>query len=77
MKSLIFAVALRLQITAAAAAIVPPREVQNLLRPILDLCAEAEKSQGERQNAAFWQVAKLTGGLFQMRTKASDEALSF
>src|SRR5260370_37588833 len=50
MKSLIFAVALMLQITDVAAAIVPPREVQSLLRPILDLCVEAEESQGEHQN---------------------------
>ncbi len=39
-----------LQITDVAAAIVPPREVQSLLRPILDLCVEAEESQGEHQN---------------------------
>src|ERR1700687_1375150 len=75
MKSLIFAVALMLQINDVTAAIVPPREVQSLLRPILDLCAEAEESQGEHQNAVFYQVAKQTGGLFQMRTKAADEAL--
>ncbi len=72
---LIFAIALMLQAPNVAAEIVPPRDVQELVTPILDLCAEARASQGERQNAAFWQAAKLIGKLTQMRTKDSDEAL--
>ena len=67
--------ALTLQAANAAAEIVPPRDVQELVKPILDLCAEATTSQGERQNAAVWQTGKLMGVLFQMRTTASDEAL--
>jgi hypothetical protein len=61
--------------TCVATAIIPPRDVQDLVKPILDRCAEAKVSLGERQNAAFYQAARLTGGLFHMRTKASDEAL--
>ncbi len=64
-----------LQAADVKAAVVPPRDVQELVKPILDLCAEAKASQGERQNAAFLQIEKLMGMLFQMRTKASDEAL--
>jgi hypothetical protein len=64
-----------LQMTSVATAIVPPRDVQELVRPVLDLCAGAEASQGERQNAQVFQYGKLLGALFQMKTKASDEAL--
>jgi hypothetical protein len=75
MKPLILAITLALQMTNVTATVVPPREVQEKVRPILDLCEEAEGAQGERQNAAFYQAAKLTGELFQAKTKASDEAL--
>jgi hypothetical protein len=70
-----FTIALTLQAANVAAEIVPPRDVQVLVKPILHLRAEAKTSQGERQNAAFWQAEKLMGTLFQIRTKASDEAL--
>jgi hypothetical protein len=75
LKILILTIALTLQAATVAAEIVPPRDVQELVKPILDLCADAKASQGERQNAAVWQTGKLMGALFQMRTKASDEAL--
>jgi hypothetical protein len=61
--------------TNVAATVVPPREVQEKVRPILDLCEEAEAAQGERQDGAFYQAAKLTGELFRVKTKSSDEAL--
>ena len=64
-----------LLVANAAAEIVPPRDVQELVKPILDLCAEAEASHGKSQNAAVWQTGKLMGVLFQMTTRASDEAL--
>jgi len=72
---LIFTIALMLLGANLAAEIVPPRDIQQLVTPILDLCAEAKTSQGEHENAAFWQAAKLIGTLIQMKTKASDEAL--
>jgi hypothetical protein len=75
LKILIFTIALTLQAANAAAEIVPPRDVQELVQPILDLCADANASQGERQNAAVWQTGKLMSMLFQMKTKTSDEAL--
>jgi hypothetical protein len=75
LKILIFTIALTLRAANVAAEIVPPRDVQELVKPILDICAEAKASQGEHQNGAFWQAAKLIGTLTQMRTKASDEAL--
>jgi hypothetical protein len=75
LKILIFTIALTLQAANVTAAIVPPRDVQELVKPILDLCVEAKASQGERQNAQVFQYGKLMGVLFQMRTKASDEAL--
>jgi len=76
LRILIFTIAWTLQAAnVAASAIVPPRDVQELVKPILDVRAEAEAAPGERQNAAFWQAAGLIGALFQMKTKASDEAL--
>jgi hypothetical protein len=75
MRPLILAITLALQMTNVAATVVPPREVQEKVRPILDLCEEAEAAQGERQNATFHQAAKLTGQLFRVKTKSSDEAL--
>jgi hypothetical protein len=74
MLSLILAIALNLQATNATPAIVPPKEVQEMVRPILDLCAQGEALQGEHQDGA-WQAAKLTGALLRSRTKSSDEAL--
>jgi hypothetical protein len=50
MTSLILAISLMLQTTTATAAIVPPLDVQEKVTPILDLCAVATTSQGERQN---------------------------
>ena len=75
MKSLIFAIALTLPMAGMAHAILPPRDVQEMLKPILDLHAEAESAQGERRQVLFWQCEKLTADLLQMRTKSSDEAL--
>jgi hypothetical protein len=76
MKILIFAVILVLHAANAAAAIAPPKDVQALLRPILDLRAEAESSRGGHQQGAFEQSAKLIAQLFQTKTRASDEALA-
>jgi hypothetical protein len=55
---------------------IPLREgVQTLLEPILDLRAQAESSAGEKQQVAFEKSQKLVAGLFQVKTKNSDEAL--
>jgi hypothetical protein len=75
MKTLIFALIVALQVANATAVTVPPKEVQALLKPILDLRAEAESSQAEHQQSAFEQSEKLIAGLFRMKTRASDEAL--
>ena len=75
LKVLVLTIALMLRAANVAAEIVPPRDVQEMVKPILDLCAEAGASQGERRNTAVWQTGKLMGVLFQMRTKASDESL--
>jgi hypothetical protein len=75
MKPLILAIALSLQMANAAAPTVPPIAVQEILKPILDLCAEGEASPGEPQNAAFYRAAKLTGALFTSKSKTADEAL--
>ena len=71
-----FLVALLLLATGlAAGAVQPPRSVESLVVPILDLRAQAESSQGEAQQSAFTKSEKLTGKLFQMHTRAADEAL--
>jgi hypothetical protein len=75
MKTLILALVLAFQLASAAKTVVPPVDVQEKVKPILDLCEEAQTASLERQNAAFWQVAKLTGELSRMKTKSSDEAL--
>jgi hypothetical protein len=76
LRILIYTIAWTLQAAyVAASTIVPPRDVQELVKPILDVRAEAKASHGEHQNAAFWQAAKLIGVVCQMKTKASDEAL--
>ncbi len=74
MKYLIIAIVLALQVVSAAE-IVPPKEVQVLLKPILDLRAKAESSQGEQQQSAFVQSEKLISNLFQKKSRAADEAL--
>jgi hypothetical protein len=73
LKLLIFTIALTL-VANAAGEIVPAQDVQEV-KPILDLCAEATGSEGKPQNAVVWQTGQLMGVLFQMKTKASDEAL--
>lgn len=75
MTSFILAIALALQVGGPPPAVVAPMDVQEKVRPILDLCQQAETAQGEAQNAAFFEAAKLTGELFQAKTKSSDEAL--
>ncbi|MFZ1927488.1 MAG: hypothetical protein WA261_20770 [Candidatus Sulfotelmatobacter sp.] len=75
MKSLVFALALILQVASATKSVSPPRDIEQLVKPILDLVAEGEASKGELQNAAFYRAAKLTGALFTAKTKAADEAL--
>jgi len=75
MKSLIIAVILALQVATATAEIVPPKEAQALLKPILDLRAKAESAQGEQQQSAFEQSEKLIGSLFHKKSRAANEAL--
>lgn len=71
-----FLTALLLLATGLAAGTVqPPRSVESLVVPILDLRAQAESSQGKAQQSAFTRSEKLTGKLFQMHTRAADEAL--
>jgi hypothetical protein len=75
MKSLVIAAILALQVATATAGVVPPEKTQELLKPILDLRAKAESSQGEQQQSAFVQSEKLIGSLFQKKSRAADEAL--
>lgn len=75
MKTLILAVILALPLASAAKTVLPPADVQEKVKPILDLCEEAQALRGERHNAAFYQIDGMTGELFQMKTKSSDEAL--
>ena len=75
MKSLAIAVILALQVASATAAIVPPKEVQALLEPILDLRVKAESSHGEQQQSAFQESERLIGNLFQKKSRTADEAL--
>jgi hypothetical protein len=74
-KLLIFALALLLQTPTKAPTIIPPKEVHDIVEPILDLCVQAEMSRGEQQNDANWRAAKLIGDLLQSKAKNSDEAL--
>ena len=66
---------LALQTTIAASTVVPQTDVLEKVLPILDVCRRAVATQGERQNAAFLKAGRLTGKLFQDKTKSSDEAL--
>jgi len=72
---LIVALMLALQTASAASTVVPSSDVQEKVGPILDLCRKAKVSQGKDQNTAFLEAERLTGKLFQDRTKSSDEAL--
>jgi hypothetical protein len=74
MMSLILAIALNLQMANVTPAIVPPKDVQEMVKPILALCSQGEAPQGEHQSGA-WQAAKLTGVLLCSSTKSSDEGL--
>jgi hypothetical protein len=64
-----------LQSPNTSASIPLPNGVETLLEPILDLRAQAESSAGEKRQAAFEKSEKLVAGLFQVKTKNSDEAL--
>jgi hypothetical protein len=75
MKTAILALALAFQLAGAAKTVVPPVAVQEMVKPILDLCKETRTADLERHNAAVWQVGKLTGDLFDIKTRSSDEAL--
>jgi len=75
MKTLILVLIFAWQATGSTRTVTPPMDVQEKVKPIIDQCEIAQASQGERQNAAFWQIAKLTGELSQTKTKTSDEAL--
>lgn len=73
--SVVLLIVLVLQISNASETVFPPSVVREKVEPILDLCQQAEAAQGEKQNATFFKAAKLTGELFQSKTKSSDEAL--
>jgi hypothetical protein len=75
MKTTILAVILAFQLVSGTKTVVPPASVQERVKPILALCEKAQGASVERQTAVFWQVGKLTGDLFRMKTKSSDEAL--
>lgn len=72
---LVVALTLALQTASTASTVVPPSDVRQKVQAILDLCRNAKAAQGERQNTAFLEAEKLTGKLFQDKTKSSDEAL--
>lgn len=61
MKPIIYALILGLQIAHAAAAVVPPRQVRNLVKPILDLQAAAETST--QDNAKMMPFGKVESSL--------------
>jgi len=75
MKLLILALSMVLQITNTTTVIVPSKDAQALLKPILDRRAEAESAEGQRQKSAFAQSEQLIARLFQTKTRASDEAV--
>jgi len=72
---LVSALALGLHTASTAATIVPPSDVQEKVRPILDLSRQAKATHSAQQNAMFLEAERLTGKLFQDKTKSSDEAL--
>jgi hypothetical protein len=74
-KTLVLAVVFASQLASAPKTIVPPAPVQERVKPILDLCEKAQGAGVERHNAAFYQIDEMTGELFRMKTKSSDEAL--
>jgi hypothetical protein len=59
----------------AATAVTPSKPAEALVTPILDLLVQAKSLNGEQQQAAYWQSGKLLGRLFQLKTRASDEAM--
>jgi hypothetical protein len=75
MKLLAYVLVLMSQVSQATTAVIPPKETQVLLRPILSLRADAESLEGERHQAALERSEKLIARLFKMKTRASDEAL--
>jgi hypothetical protein len=72
---LVIALTLGLHTAATAATVVPPSDVQEKVRPILDLCRQAKATHSGRQNTMFLETERLTGKLFQDKAKSSDEAL--
>jgi hypothetical protein len=75
MKFLIYVLILISQISASTTSVVPQKEAQALLSPILSLRADAESMEGEEKQSALEKSEKLIARLFKMKTRASDEAL--
>jgi|SRR5579862_9293976 len=76
MRWLILGLFLYMQVGSPAGAVIPPKPVQELLEPILDLRVDAGASTGERQNEAFRKSEELVARLLRSKTRASDEALA-
>jgi hypothetical protein len=75
MKLLIYVLIFISQISVPATSVVPRKETQALLSPILSLRADAESLEGEEKQSALEKSEKLIARLFKMKTRASDEAL--
>ena len=75
MKLLIYVLILISQISVPTTSVVPRKETQTLLSPILSLRADAESLEGKEKQSALEKSEKLIARLFEMKTRASDEAL--
>ena len=75
MNTFFLVLALAWQLTGSTKTVTPPIHVQETVKPVLDLCETAQATEGERQNAAFYTAAKLTGEVFRLKTKTGDEAV--
>lgn len=75
MKALAIAIVLSLQVANTSPDIVPPREVQHMLRPILDACVVAQTIEGKRREAEYYHATQLVGKLLNATTRSRDEAL--
>jgi hypothetical protein len=75
MRLLVYVLILMSQVAQATSAVIPPKDTQALLEPILSLRVDAESLEGEQHQAALERSEKLIARLFKMKTRASDEAL--
>src|SRR5712671_4846963 len=75
MKLLVYVLILISQVSPPTTSVVPRKETQALLSPILSLRADAESLEGEEKQSALEKSEKLIARLFRIKTRASDEGL--